>query len=328
MKIMGLSDFLFNLSWWITSVVQMTIVVIIITLVTSNTLFQYSNKVYVFIFFEIFSLAVVSLCFLLSSFFSKSKTATLLGPMIFFISFFPYYAVNNDQFSTTTKAAMCLLAPACFALGADVIMDYEGGLEGIQSSNINIKTSNFSYTLCIGMLVLDVFLYGFIYIYLEKVLPSDYGTQLPFYYPLLPSYWLGNRFTFTNINIFFNKYFRYSYRYEQLHKSDFRSSAPEFNENLIYIESMDNNRIIIDEEDGAISEMDIDDDISNYYIEALTPDLKQQLQNDNNNSLKCLSIRKLRKEFGRTLTDDKNIRVAVANLSLDMFRDQVTVLLG
>ena len=92
MKMMGLTDTVYNLSWLITTVLQMTLVSILITLVTASSVFEYSNKIYVFLYFEAFSLAIINMCFLLSTFFSRSKSASLLGPMIFFASFFPYYA--------------------------------------------------------------------------------------------------------------------------------------------------------------------------------------------------------------------------------------------
>lgn len=92
MKMMGLTDGVYNLSWLITTLLQMTLVSVLITLVTAGSVFEYSNKLYVFLYFEAFSLAVVNMCFLLSTFFSRSKSASLLGPMIFFASFFPYYA--------------------------------------------------------------------------------------------------------------------------------------------------------------------------------------------------------------------------------------------
>ena len=96
---MGLTDSAYNLSWLITTFIQMTFVSILITLVTGSSVFEYSNKVYVFIYFEAFSLAVINMCFLLSTFFSRSKSASLLGPMIFFASFFPYYAGKKTALS-------------------------------------------------------------------------------------------------------------------------------------------------------------------------------------------------------------------------------------
>ena len=61
MKMMGLSDTVYNLSWLITTLIQMILVAILITLVTSSSVFEYSNKIFVFIYFEVFSLAVISM---------------------------------------------------------------------------------------------------------------------------------------------------------------------------------------------------------------------------------------------------------------------------
>lgn len=97
MKMMGLSDTVYNSSWAITTLLQMTLVSILITLITATSVFEYSNKFLVFLYFEAFSLAVINLCFLLSSFFSRSKSASLLGPMIFFGAFFPYYAGTHPS---------------------------------------------------------------------------------------------------------------------------------------------------------------------------------------------------------------------------------------
>lgn len=189
MKMMGLTDAVYDLSWYITILFQLTLVAILITMVTSGSVFEYSNNILVFIFFEAFSIAIVSFCFFLATFFSRSKVASLIAPIVFFASFFPYFAVNDAQFSTSTKAATCLLAPSCFALGADVFANYEGGLIGVQPSNSSDLTSNFSYSICISMLIVDAFLYGILAWYLDKVLPSEYGTPLPFYFVFQPSYW-------------------------------------------------------------------------------------------------------------------------------------------
>lgn len=187
MKMMGLTDFAYNTSWLITTLLQMTLVSLLITLVTATTVFEYSNKFFVFMYFLIFSFAVINMCFLMATFFSRSKVASLMGPMIFFASFFPYYAVADPSYSSSVKAGTCLLAPACFALGANVFADYEGGLVGVQEGNASEETSNFSYALCVSMMMVDAVLYGVLAWYLDKVLPSEFGTQLPLYFPFLPS---------------------------------------------------------------------------------------------------------------------------------------------
>ncbi len=41
------------------------------------------------------------------------------------------------------------------------------------------------------MLAFDAILYGGLAWYLDKVFPSEFGTPLPWYFPVLPSYWCG-----------------------------------------------------------------------------------------------------------------------------------------
>lgn len=299
MKMMGLFDFIYDMSWFVTLFIQMTIVSLLITLVTARTVFQYSSKLYVFIFFESFSLAIIGLCFFLSTLFSRAKVASFIGPMIFFGSFFPYYAVNDAQFSVKSKILTCFSAPACFALGGNVFADFEGGLVGVHSYNVNQLTSNFSFVYCIIMLLVDFVLYSLIAWYLDKVLPTEFGTPLPFYFIIMPTYWFPNSFA--------NTY--------NVSSSDSLKNPLVDNGQYEQIPDIEN-------------ELNSTSDFSSYpiipveadkYNESTSNDLTSQLKD-----MKCISIRGLRKVF-KTLDSDK---VAVDNVNVDIFEGQITVFLG
>jgi ABC-type uncharacterized transport system ATPase subunit len=60
---------------------------------------------------------------------------------------------------------------------------------------------------------------------------------------------------------------------------------------------------------------------NSLYMEPVSTDLMQQIR-----ELKCLSIRDLRKVYRSAAGG--NDRIAVDDLDLDMFQNQVTVLLG
>lgn len=45
------------------------------------------------------------------------------------------------------------------------------------------------------MLIVDTILYLLIALYVETVLPGEYGVPLPWYFPCQPSYWRGNKKT-------------------------------------------------------------------------------------------------------------------------------------
>ena len=320
MKMMGLTDSVYNLSWLITTVLQMTFVSLLITLVTASSVFEYSNKFFVFLYFEAFSLAVVNMCFLLSTFFSRSKAASLLGPMIFFASFFPYYAVSDEQFDSSAKAATCILAPACFALGAEVFADYEGGLVGVQASNVNLETSNFSYSLCVGMLFFDAVLYGVLAWYLDNVLPSEFGTQLPLYFPFLPSYWLGGSSVssiqkapslWAQLGSCFGLLAPVR-RYSSISSLE---DAPGEEGSALQTGLLDN--VLGESEESML----VPGQGTSEYIEPVSADLLHQASTQT-----CLGIHDLRKVFKSAAGGSD--RVAVDRLNLSLYQGQVTVLLG
>eukprot|EP00599_Poterioochromonas_sp_BG-1_P016760 CAMPEP_0173165656 /NCGR_PEP_ID=MMETSP1105-20130129/21518_1 /TAXON_ID=2985 /ORGANISM="Ochromonas sp., Strain BG-1" /LENGTH=1579 /DNA_ID=CAMNT_0014086689 /DNA_START=11 /DNA_END=4746 /DNA_ORIENTATION=+ len=300
MKMMGLTDTVYNLSWFITGFLQMTLIAVLITLVSSTTVFEYSNKFYVFVYFEGFGLSIMSMCFLLATLFSRSKTASLIGPMVFFVTFFPYYAVSDPQYDESSKTATCLLAPACFALGANVFADFEGGLVGVQDDNVNQSTSNFTYSACVGMLFLDAFLYGILAFYLDKVLPSEFGTSLPFYFPLMPSYWCGTS--------------------SGHHQTGNEASTSMWESFLIALGVRSHHRVSRGEK-GDNEDIEAIDPTKRQFFETVPAELKHQIDEE-----KCVSIRKLRRVFKNPAGGDD--RIAVDSLNLDMFQNQVTVLLG
>jgi hypothetical protein len=70
------------------------------------------------------------------------------------------------------------------------ITAWEGGLVGVQHSNaFESYDSNLSYAAAVSLLLLDAALYTVLAWYLDKVLPAEYGTQLPWWFPVSRGYW-------------------------------------------------------------------------------------------------------------------------------------------
>lgn len=263
MKMMGLTDFVYNMSWLIVLFCQMTVVSALITLVTADSVFEYSNNVLVFVFFEAFSLSVLGLCFLLSTFFSRAKVASLLSPMIFFGLFFPFFVYSNEEFSVSTKSLSCLSAPTCFALGGMVFGSFEGGQVGINYDNMSQITSNMSYTICVSMMLLDAIIYSLLAWYLDNIFPSEFGSPRPFYFIFLPSYWFEG-ITLNSLQRFESPFYR---DYSRLNSSEIEMTVHATN----------------------TSNQD------SKYFEKVSNDLLQQSQD-----MRCISIQGLGKVFQTT----------------------------
>ena len=68
----------------------------IITACTMTSLFKYSDKSVVFMYFFSFGLSAIMLSFLISTFFTRAKTAVAVGTLSFLGAYFPYYTVNDQ----------------------------------------------------------------------------------------------------------------------------------------------------------------------------------------------------------------------------------------
>lgn len=72
---------------------------VLLTVCTMSTLFQYSDKTLVFVYFFTFGLSGIMLSFMISTFFTRAKTAVAVGTLTFLGAFFPYYTVNDETVS-------------------------------------------------------------------------------------------------------------------------------------------------------------------------------------------------------------------------------------
>ncbi|XP_058204040.1 ABC transporter A family member 1 isoform X3 [Rhododendron vialii] len=166
-------------SWFITYALQFAISSGIITLCTMSTLFQYSDKSVVFMYFFLFGLSAIMLSFLISTFFTRAKTAVAVGTLSFLGAFFPYYTVNDQGGPMILKVIASLLSPTAFALGSVNFADYEHAHVGLRWSNIWQASSGVNFLVCLLMMLVDSILYCGIGLYLDKVLPTASGVRHP-----------------------------------------------------------------------------------------------------------------------------------------------------
>ncbi|XP_038685237.1 ABC transporter A family member 1 isoform X1 [Tripterygium wilfordii] len=174
---MGLKEGIFHLSWFITYALQFALSAGIITACTMGSLFKYSDKSVVFVYFFLFGLSAIMLSFLVSTFFTRAKTAVAVGTLSFLGAFFPYYTVNDEAVPMILKVVASLLSPTAFALGSINFADYERAHIGLRWSNIWRADSGVNFLVCLLMMLLDTLLYCLIGLYLDKVLPRENGVS-------------------------------------------------------------------------------------------------------------------------------------------------------
>lgn len=189
MKMMGMPAEAILLGWYVTYAVLWLIPAALMTLVCWNSVFQHSDKFLVFLFFWIFGVCVVTLCSFIAVFFSKAKTASVVGALLFFLLYFPFLFVSDSGASVTTKALSCLSPPVALSIGAGLIAEFESAGVGVRWSNINESIDNSSMGQVLLMLLVDTLIFALLAWYLDKVLVVGFGTRQPWYFPCSKRFW-------------------------------------------------------------------------------------------------------------------------------------------
>ncbi|KYR02307.1 ABC transporter A family protein [Tieghemostelium lacteum] len=199
MRMMGLKEMSYYLSWFITYFVFITLDVLV--LIASGSMFQFkfftkNDFGTYFVLFLLFGISIMCLAFFLSSLLSKSHAATFIGFFLFILfsilqAFIPNMLyIEGKPYSI--QAIFSLLSPIVFAKGLTDLAkasDYNG----LRWSQINDHDNAFPLNLVYRWIVLDSVVFVLLGWYIDNVFPGEYGTAKPFYFFLTPTYWTGNQ---------------------------------------------------------------------------------------------------------------------------------------
>ena len=132
MMIMGLSSKAYWLSWLTYYSSIYTIIAALATIITSlGGMFAYSNGGYIFLLFLLFGLSSMAFSFFISVFFSRARSAVMVGLMIYLVSYFLVFAVDDPKVPESEKLAASLMPPMAFSLGITTLATLEAGQVGV-----------------------------------------------------------------------------------------------------------------------------------------------------------------------------------------------------
>jgi len=191
MRMMGIPAAALTAAWYITYALAFLVSSFGIASAAAKTMFGRSDSYMIWFVFWLFGMAATAEAFLISVFFSRAKVASAVGTIIFLASFFPYYAVNDPLKPLMSKLGASFLAPVAFGLDLQVVAQLEASGIGLHWSTVGFEVQGFTVAYGLVMLAIDTVLYTVLALYLEQVLPSEYGVPRPWYFPCMPRFWGG-----------------------------------------------------------------------------------------------------------------------------------------
>ena len=190
MRIMGMTDLPYWLSWFVFYTCINTVVT---TLAWGTLMFKvinYSNPFYVWLFFWLYGEAVFGQIIFLQSMFTGSKYAGIVSTVIYFCGVLVNKLVMGDSGVTRmAKLFASLLPQVALMQGSGVFANYESTGVGINSVTAGDLYNEYDFNTALWMLFFDFVLFFFLGLYLDKIVPSDFGQRLNPCFCFMPSFW-------------------------------------------------------------------------------------------------------------------------------------------
>ncbi|XP_042688868.1 cholesterol transporter ABCA5 [Centrocercus urophasianus] len=193
LKILGLHDTAFWLSWvllYTSLIFVMSILMAVIA--TASSLFPQSSAFVIFLLFFLYGISSVFFALMLTPLFKKSKH---VGIVEFLATLaFGFVGLNIVLLEDFPKSFVWLFSPLCqcsFLIGIAQVMHLEDYEDGATFSNLN----HGPYPLFISLilLVLDSIFYLLAAVYLDQVIPGEFGLRRSSFFFMKPSFWSKRR---------------------------------------------------------------------------------------------------------------------------------------
>uniref|UniRef100_A0A6Q2Z807 P-type phospholipid transporter n=1 Tax=Esox lucius TaxID=8010 RepID=A0A6Q2Z807_ESOLU len=200
LKAMGVTNGVLWVTWFVDSFLTMAASTALLTgIIMGGKVLNYSNPLILFLFLLTFTTATIMQCFLLSVFFNKANLAAACSGIIYFTLYLPHILCFawQEHITKDNKIMVVLMSQVAFGFGTEYLSRYEEQGLGLQWDNIRtspLDGDEYSFLTSISMMALDTVLYAVLAWYLDSVSPGQYGIGRPFYFPILPSYWLNYRY--------------------------------------------------------------------------------------------------------------------------------------
>ncbi|XP_015768993.1 PREDICTED: ATP-binding cassette sub-family A member 5-like isoform X2 [Acropora digitifera] len=173
MRIMGMSDLAYWLSWLFTYAIILFFSVLVLNaiLVFGGSMGNSNYFVMVIIFF-LYSISIIVVGFLMTPFFKVAKTAGTVASMLTTLLGLIAIPLILVDVARPVRWALSLFSPTAFA----VLVSQASDSEGLHFQNLTTK-GDFPPINYVIMLIVDIILYFLLALYFDAVIPAEYGQR-------------------------------------------------------------------------------------------------------------------------------------------------------
>ncbi|CAD8078613.1 unnamed protein product [Paramecium primaurelia] len=178
MKIMGLSNTQFYLSWIIQYLLIYGIISALATAILKSMILPESSWGFVFLNYYLFCLVLIVQSLFLSVFFSQALTGLIVSIVWYLLMFLMLNLVPGNAIPTRSQywgVSFSSQASLAFSFGVITLMESQGN--GFDGSNLTTTINNYSISIAWTWHIINIIAYLILAIYLDQVFPNEWGVK-------------------------------------------------------------------------------------------------------------------------------------------------------
>jgi ATP-binding cassette subfamily A (ABC1) protein 1 len=175
MKMMGLKDASYFLSWFVFYVIVNLVQAAVITAMVCINLFTASNKLLIFLHCFLFGTSLFGFAVIVVSILPTVRASATAATLIHLITYFFMFSLKNPDVSPRVKQAMSVFPNVAMSLGVYNLYDFEANQGGLDFSNVQQPLNGITFLFTLVMLAFDSILLTLLGLYLDQVLQSQFG---------------------------------------------------------------------------------------------------------------------------------------------------------
>lgn len=190
---MGLKDFTYFASWFVFFLVIIVGISIIITLLIGPALFTKSSKGYIFLLCLLYGTSLYGQSILVVAIMPNVASSATFATLFDIISYFIVFAMQSASTAGSTKLVASLLPNIAASFSVYNLFYFEFYGSGLNHDSLNLEYNNYTFRNGLLLLLFDNFLYAIIGLYLDQIIPSEFGVAKPWYFLCTKKFWCGKK---------------------------------------------------------------------------------------------------------------------------------------
>lgn len=175
MRMMGMRDLPYWLSWFTMFTGQITVISAILTLGSVFTLLSGSNFIIVFLIFFLYGLSIFGFTVLVISFFDTIKTATVAGMCLNLLIYYFRYALPAG--TPLIVRIITSIFPSLNLYNMQASLWQNQFIGGVGFSNITDIYNTYSIALFLAMSLINILFWTLVGFYVSAIVPTEFGTR-------------------------------------------------------------------------------------------------------------------------------------------------------